>query len=148
MHYLGVRTIGVDEDDCRIRELETDLGLSRDQKPAWRNFSAQLRVCTAILRASAEPEVSVDLRPDVVRDLKSEIIHLKVRLEIAVSLRPAMERLYAVLSPRQRTRADRLLRAHCGVCAIMGRSARGDRWEGEQPRVHSQRERSAWRIAA
>jgi len=93
----------------QIDNLRVDLAIRPEQERAWLNFVEQFKKLPR-LRSFHEADFKVLELPRV---LEREAQALRFRLMVIAVLRPAIEALYATLSPRQRMRADRILRAHC-----------------------------------
>ena len=98
-----------------VEALRIELAIRPEQEAAWKTFAAQLKIC----RKPAVSQFTSTLfgRPGLRSDLDNEFAILSARLEAIAAPQPALADFYAVLSQRQRMRADRLLCAHCGVIA-------------------------------
>ncbi len=111
-----------------FERLRIELGIRSDQFPAWRSFAAQCALCDCLMSlGSHAPDAREDSR--LISRLKIEFEDLKSRIETLAAVRPALEDLYDVLSPRQRLRADALLRPHlegfaCETAAVRGAGGR------------------------
>jgi len=112
-------TIGHDEntgrdeaEDARLDALRADLGIRTDQMTGWEAFAKTLRGRTLEFL----PHVSTPRRnrhPTSIDVLDVAFAQLEQYLLNVAAIRRGLRELYAVLTPRQRLKADRLLPRHC-----------------------------------
>lgn len=109
----GTRSISTARRQCE--QLCGRLGIAPDQKGPWREFAAALRANADRLDTERDDDNGPTLSD--VADAFDGLDHLfgplEERVVALLSMRTAAARLYAVLSPRQRREADRLLPLCC-----------------------------------
>lgn len=98
----------------RLAELEVDLGIEGHQRIKWNRFVEEFQrishlvnnvdnICTA--------GYSADRAPAIPEALQAHAHRLSAEVAAANGLTAAVDRFYKSLTPRQRSRADRLLPA-------------------------------------
>jgi LTXXQ motif family protein len=94
----------------QLEALESDLGITSYQKGAWDFFVRTLEAIADALSV-VEREMARDAEdhtPSLPLALRHRAGRLAAELEATQVLQRATERLYRMLTPQQRTRADRM----------------------------------------
>lgn len=111
----SIRIAELDKAEMRLTTLRDDLGIDPTQANQWESFAAAVRANIRQLFTSPQHRVgSGRVRPrSVVGILDTAIDELQQRRARLAAIRHATSSLYAVLSPRQRLKADRMLPGCC-----------------------------------
>jgi Spy/CpxP family protein refolding chaperone len=91
----------------RLREVHDQLGITQAQQPQWEALVGTLRDNAAAMRADPAVQAIRSGRLDAVQELRAAADLARQRADAMQRTLPAVEALYAVLSPEQRQVADR-----------------------------------------
>jgi len=99
--------------DGRIAFLQTELGITTTQKPAWTEYTEALRSNSDVMKSMHQQMIATFQQKNVTSTqwLDFHIKMMKSHLSALETLKPATEALYKVLSKDQQQKADRLLPA-------------------------------------
>lgn len=101
-------------DSDTFEQLHDGLGIRADQEAEWNRLVKRIELCNALLTDDIVGRCLAE-EPGLMAGLHLEFECLNVRLKAIAALVPALKRFYAILSPRQRTRADWMLQSHCDL---------------------------------
>lgn len=94
-----------------MTRLECDLGISREQAPAWRRFAAAVDAnATRLQRQRRSPARSAGAAVETIAGMRATLREHAVAMD---AMHTAVVPLYTQLTPRQRRKADQLLPLCC-----------------------------------
>ena len=95
--------------DTRLNELRSAIGITRAQTGAWNSFAAALRSTAARMDEIHKTMMPLAGRMSAVDSLARHERMLTQAHAMLHDLQPSLGRLYGVLSPAQKAKADQLL---------------------------------------
>jgi protein CpxP len=105
-HGMGAWGDPVARLDAHLAAIKTELNIAANQEPAWQAFAAQARTQAELMQAlHAQAPAAAQTAPE---RMSQRVEFMKQRTAHLEAMSVALNSLYAVLTPEQRTIADRV----------------------------------------
>ena len=109
MHRMGAMAEG------RLAYLKTELELKPPQEPAWKSYADAIRARVEVMKGMRQAMMMNMQNGNAIERMETRISGMEAMVEAMKAVKPATEKLYAVLDEKQKKTADQLIGAHCGA---------------------------------
>lgn len=109
MHRMGAMVEG------RLAYLKTELELKSPQEAAWESYADAVRGRVEVMKGMRHAMMTTMQNGNAIERMETRISGMEAMVEALKAVKPATEKLYAVLDEKQKKTADQLIGAHCGA---------------------------------
>jgi hypothetical protein len=101
--------------EARLAYIKADLEVTEAQLPAWEGYADAIRARRRTMGAMREEMMKAQEGGSALQRMDARIKAMQTKLDAMKTLKAPTEALYAVLSDKQKKKADELLGGRCGM---------------------------------
>ena len=99
----------------RLAYLKAELKISDAQKAAWKEYADAVKARVAVMQTMRQSMMETMQKGNASKRMETRITGMEAMVEAMKAVKPAIDKLYAVLADEQKKVADQLIGAGCGA---------------------------------